>query len=105
MGAGEASQVVSAEAKKGNFNSAISQNSPNPANRSTAISFQIPKSANVASVVITEFGSGKIVKIIPVSTIDTQISLPAGSLAKGIYAYTLFIDGKKTETRQMIITR
>jgi hypothetical protein len=83
----------------------LGQNYPNPFTKSTAISFAIPTESNSASIVITQTGSGKIIKTLPVSIGTSQLNLDAASLAAGTYAYTLYVDGKKVDTKQMVITR
>ena len=83
----------------------LGQNYPNPFNKSTVISFSISAKANSASIVVTQTGSGKIIKTLPVSTGTSQITLDAASLATGVYVYTLYVDDKKVGTKQMVIAR
>jgi len=85
--------------------SLLGQNIPNPTDNSTLIPFRIPKNCNSASIVISESGSGKIITAIPVSCNETQITIDAGTLASGTYTYSLYIDGKTVDTKQMILTR
>jgi hypothetical protein len=42
-----------------------------------------------ASIVITQTGSGKIIKTLPVSIGTSQVTLNAASLAVGAYTYTI----------------
>jgi hypothetical protein len=84
---------------------ALIQNYPNPFTKSTVISFRLPKETSVANIVVTETGSGKIIKTIPLSAGTSQLRLDAASLAAGAYSYTLYTDGKKVDTKQMIITK
>ncbi len=83
----------------------IGQNYPNPFTKSTVISFSIPTESNSANIVVTQMGSGKIIKTLPVSIGTSQVALDAASLAAGVYAYILYVDGKKVDTKQMVITR
>ncbi len=73
----------------------LGQNYPNPFTKSTVISFSIPKESNSANIVVTQTGSGRIIKTSPVSIGTSQLTLDAASLAAGAYAYTLYVDGKK----------
>jgi len=86
-------------------NATLGQNFPNPFTKNTIISFKIPKGSNAASIVVTQMGSGKIIKITPVSTSASQLTLDGTSLPAGTYAYTLYVDSKKIDTKQMIIRR
>jgi hypothetical protein len=69
------------------------------------ISFNIPKESNAGNIVVIETGSGKKIKTIPLSAGTSQLTLDAASLAAGAYSYSLYIDGKKVDTKQMIITK
>jgi hypothetical protein len=86
-------------------NALLGQNIPNPFDQSTLIPFRIPKDCKDASIVITEVSSGKIVRAIPVSCGETQISIEAGLLASSTYSYSLYVDGKMIDTKQMILTK
>lgn len=54
-------------------------------------------------LVITEAGSARQVKSIPVSCTERSIMLKAGSLPVGTYLYTLFVDGKAIDSKSMVI--
>lgn len=83
----------------------LGQNIPNPFDNSTVIPFRIPKGCNSASIVITASATGKIAIAIPVSCDQSHVLIDAGSLVSGGYQYTLYIDGKIFETRQMILNK
>jgi hypothetical protein len=93
--------VAAASLSKGT----LGQNHPNPFTESTVISFAIPAESTSAKIVITQTGSGKIIKTLSVSIGASQLTFDAASLAAGTYAYTLYVDGKKVDTKQMVITR
>jgi trimeric autotransporter adhesin len=82
----------------------LGQNLPNPFDNSTIIPFRIPKECHSATIIITE-STGKIVRAVPVSCRDTQLSLEAGTLAGGVYSYSLVVDGITVESRQMILSK
>jgi hypothetical protein len=44
-----------------------------------------------------------VIRLIPVSCNEDHISLDAGTLASGIYAYSLYVDGNMIDTKLMII--
>ncbi|HRG29236.1 MAG TPA: tail fiber domain-containing protein [Chitinophagales bacterium] len=81
----------------------LGQNIPNPFENSTVIPFRIPKNCNDASIVIAETSTGRIVRAIPVTCNVTQLSIEAGLLSTGNYAYSLYVDGEVIGTRQMVV--
>jgi hypothetical protein len=82
----------------------LGQNLPNPFENSTIIPFRIPKECHNATIIIAE-STGKILRAIPVSCKETQLSLEAGTLAAGGYSYSLIVDGRTVETKQMVLTK
>ena len=101
MNNGTASITINA----GSEISLLGQNIPNPAANNTIIPFRIPKNCNSASIVISEVGSGKIVSAIPVSCSETHLAIDAGTLARGSYSYSLYINGKLVDSKQMILAK
>lgn len=79
----------------------LGQNIPNPFDNSTVIPFRIPKGCTSASIVISEFATGRMITVIPVSCSETHAMIEAGSLANGSYIYSLYVDGKVIDTKQM----
>ena len=82
----------------------INQNFPNPFTKSTVISFNVPQGSN-ANIIVSQTGSGKVIKAIPLSAGTSQLTFDGVSLAAGSYSYSLYIDGKKIDTKQMIINK
>ncbi len=60
----------------------LGQNYPNPFTKSTVISFSIPTESNSANIVVTQMGSGKIIKTLPVSIGTSQVALDAAFLCR-----------------------
>lgn len=86
-------------------NSSLTQNIPNPFANSTSITVTIPDHSNNASLVITQSATGKTIKNITIPNGVSQIQFNAATLATGTYSYTLYVDGKKIDSKQMIISR
>jgi hypothetical protein len=84
---------------------ALQQNQPNPFAGKTIIPLNVPANAKQASLVVTETSSGKILKTITVTPGSKQISVDAGVLSSGVYTYTLTVDGKKINSRQMTVLK
>jgi len=83
----------------------LHQNEPNPFNQSTRIAYIIPNETKTAALYITT-ASGKLIKQIPIPHRGVgQTFLEAGSLPSGRYQYTLLLDGKIFETKQMVLTK
>ncbi len=79
------------------------QNAPNPYNNSTIIIYHLPQTAGSALLKITNM-KGQVLKSVPLGNKGNgKISLYAGSLAAGSYVYTLWVDGKQLDSKQMLI--
>ena len=83
----------------------LGQNLPNPFDNSTIIPFRIPRGCSSAAIVVTESTTGKLITAIPVTCDETHAVLDAGTLASGSYSYTLYVDGKVIDTKQMFLTK
>lgn len=84
---------------------ALSQNTPNPFNQQTVIAYELP--ANVKQGQLQIAGSdGIVVKTIAITNPGKgEIIISAGSLAPGIYTYSLLIDGSRVESQKMVISK
>jgi trimeric autotransporter adhesin len=85
--------------------SSLEQNTPNPSGNSTIIRYNVPMNARSAFIVINN-SKGQVVKRISLANRGTgQLTLDANSFASGSYNYTLLVEGKQVDTKQMIIAR
>jgi trimeric autotransporter adhesin len=83
----------------------LKQNSPNPFNSNTTISYFIPSNFKSAWLIVTN-ASRQLLKNIPVNKHgEGQVTIQAGELAAGSYFYTLTVDGRRVDTKQMILTK
>jgi len=91
--------------KKSNYSSAhLEQNTPNPFSTTTIIRYYIPQ-ASTAKVVITNT-KGQTIKSYDLKNRGSgEVLISKGILAAGSYNYSLWIDGKQAETKQMVLTR
>lgn len=81
------------------------QNAPNPFDRTTIIRFHLPQGIGAAKVVITN-AKGQMLKSIAVNGSGAgQITLDGGTLAAGSYTYSLWVEGRKVDAKQMIIQK
>lgn len=82
---------------------ALGQNNPNPVKNSTIISYSLEKPNSRAQLIVVD-KSGKALRTINLSG-SGNLNLDASNLASGIYTYSLLVDGRHVESRQMIVTR
>jgi len=83
----------------------LEQNQPNPFTENTMIRYFIPETVKTASLRVTNL-EGKQIKEIPIQHRGQgQVTLDANSLSAGTYQYTLILDGRILETKQMVLTR
>ena len=84
-------------------NSILYQNIPNPFNGTTSIKYYIPYNKNNGAIVFSN-NSGQIIDNIKLENFGEQeLFFNGDSLASGIYYYTLFVDGRKVDSKKMII--
>jgi hypothetical protein len=83
----------------------LEQNMPNPANNSTIIGYHIPATAGAASISFNN-AAGQLLKTVTISGRGAgQLTVSAGEFAAGVYYYSLSINGKIVDTKQMVLTK
>ncbi|NNE14529.1 MAG: T9SS type A sorting domain-containing protein [Saprospiraceae bacterium] len=83
----------------------LEQNSPNPFNGVTRISYIIPTDANNASIEIYDF-NGKMIKTMAVDhTGEGVLNVRAEDIPSGTYSYRLIVDGQTIGTKKMVIAQ
>lgn len=81
------------------------QNQPNPFNQNTVIKYFIPQQTNNAVIKINNAFGQEIKSLELTQKGNGQLNIAAGSLSAGNYYYTLIVDGKKADTKQMQIVK
>ncbi len=83
----------------------LSQNIPNPFSNSTTINYYLP--VNNGNAYINFYGlNGAILKSIKLAGNGKgNINLKASELSSGAYRYTLFVDGKMIDSKQMVLAK
>jgi len=80
----------------------LNQNVPNPFAEQTTISYSIPATATSAQIVFYT-NTGVVLKTVEIATRGKgQMNVYANDLSNGMYSYTLFVDGKATDTKKMV---
>lgn len=80
------------------------QNAPNPFKNTTIIRYYLPVGINKATIQLSDM-QGIILKTYQVAGGEQTLVINGGELSAGTYFYTLFADGKKADTKKMILTR
>lgn len=81
----------------------LEQNIPNPFDATSAIGYYVPHDVNQADIVFSN-NVGQIVDRITITQKgDGEVSVNASGYASGMYYYTLYLDGKKIDTKKMIV--
>ncbi|MEP6847203.1 MAG: tail fiber domain-containing protein [Panacibacter sp.] len=83
----------------------LGQNTPNPFNRNTAISYTLPQKFSSAQIIISD-QNGKVVKQVNISSAAKgMVNVDASMLSSGTYTYVLVVDGKRISSKQMILAK
>lgn len=83
----------------------LSQNAPNPFSSDTKINCVIPASSKNAMIVIKTTDGKQVQSYNINSTGAYTLTVHGGSLPAGQYMYSLIVDGKILDTKQMVLTR
>jgi trimeric autotransporter adhesin len=82
----------------------LAQNIPNPFSNTTTISYSLPQNFKTAQIIVTD-KTGKVLKQLNVSSGKGSVQINAATLSSGAYQYSLLVDGKLIDTKQMILTK
>jgi hypothetical protein len=84
---------------------AVEQNIPNPFNHTTTINYTLPQTYSSAKIIITD-QAGKALKELNLSGGGNgSIQVDASAIASGAYQYSLYVDGRLINTKQMVLTK
>jgi hypothetical protein len=78
----------------------LSQNIPNPFSNATTISYSIPQHYSSAEIIITD-KNGNTLKQITLSNNRGLINIDGSTLSSGAYQYSLYVDGRLIDSKQM----
>ena len=103
LGSQSTSAGSNAQTVQLNNNAALEQNVPNPFANATTINYALPQHYNKAVMIITD-KTGKTVKEINLSGNGKgAVRIDATSLSNGTYHYSLYVDGRMTDSKQMLL--
>jgi hypothetical protein len=85
--------------------SSLFQNVPNPFNHTTTINYSLPQTYSSAKIILTD-KAGKVLKQVSLTAKGKgSLNIDASVFASGAYQYSLYVDGKLIDTRQMILAK
>lgn len=83
----------------------LQQNTPNPFNEQTVVSYYLPNSVEVATLQIMNL-QGQVIEEVQINEKGAgQFTLSAGQLSAGSYFYSLLVDGQLIDTKKMVLTK
>jgi hypothetical protein len=86
-------------------NASLEQNIPNPFNHTTTISYTLPQQYSSAKIIITD-KNGKTLQEANVSGRGKgSLKVDASTLSSGAYNYSLYVEGRLIDTRQMLLAK
>jgi len=86
-------------------NISLEQNIPNPFNHTTTIQYILPQKYSSAKIIIID-KAGKVLKEVNLSGNGrNSLKLDASAIASGTYSYSLYVDGRLIDTKQMLQAR
>jgi hypothetical protein len=96
-------KTVTISAEDGQKQAMLLQNRPNPYSGETIIPYYLPETFDKASMLITNT-KGQIIKRIALENAGRgELTLRTDGLKAGQYLYSLIVDGRKIQTRKMIL--
>ncbi len=89
---------------KDKSNGELFQNFPNPFNENTTIKFKVHENAVSANIYLYDFQGKQIKKNVINLKEENSIIIKGSELQPGLYFYSLVVDNKLIDTKQMILT-
>lgn len=80
----------------------LSQNTPNPFDESTTVSFHIPFDFKSAQIIVTNLLGNSVKEITIAKQNSGSLTLLADNLESGVYIYSLLVDGKTLDYRRFV---
>ena len=80
----------------------LDQNVPNPFTHETVIGYSVPSTAKHASIKIVDV-SGRVIHNFHLNIHESHIRIHDKHLTKGVYFYTLIVDGQRIDTKKMVV--
>ena len=82
----------------------LKQNFPNPSNSNTVIRYHLSDNTGRAQIKITDI-KGSTIKVYNASAAQGSLNISTTELLAGTYNYTLYVNDKQIDTKQMVIMK
>ncbi|WP_452229528.1 T9SS type A sorting domain-containing protein [Lacinutrix sp. MEBiC02404] len=87
----------------GNASIRLNQNIPNPFQVNTTIDYYIPMQYKTANIQVVS-ALGQVVYDIPITQFgDGSVTLTKNNLQSAVYFYTLYVDGRKIDSKRLVV--
>ncbi len=96
---------VSPAASSPGATAVLRQNRPNPFHEKTVIEYALPESFTQAALFIYDLQGKQLGRFDIADKRSQRVELDGNTLAAGLYLYSLVVDGKVVDTKQMVLTR
>jgi trimeric autotransporter adhesin len=84
-------------------NARLEQNTPNPFHENTLIRYFLPEGTHRAQIIITDMGGTQVMAFPLEHQGAGQVLIHGGTLPSGTYVYTLTINGRKVDSKRMVL--
>lgn len=84
-------------------NARLEQNTPNPFHENTVIRYFLPEGTNRAQIIITDLNGTQVMALPLEHQGAGQVLIHGGALPSGTYVYTLTVDGRRVESKRMVL--
>ena len=83
----------------------LRQNRPNPFHEKTIIEYELPEASTQAALFIYNLQGEQLKRIDIADKRCKSVEVDGNTLPAGLYLYSLDVDGKVTDTKQMVLTK
>ncbi len=97
--------ISNSQTISGNNQPRLEQNLPNPFNNNTIVRYYIPANTSNAQIVVTDISGHTLKNILLETKGSGQVTITGGTLSSGSYIYSLLINGRKVDSKQMVLTK